>query len=37
LSFPTIYDQKENLSSQFEHTIFIRDKGIINLTKNEYY
>ncbi len=37
LSFPAIYDQKENLSSQFEHTIYIRDKGILNLTKNNYY
>jgi hypothetical protein len=25
------------LSSQFEHTIYIRDKGILNLTKNDYY
>ena len=37
LSFPTIYDQEKNLSSQFEHTIYIKENGIINLTKNEYY
>jgi len=37
LSFPAIYDQKNELSSQFEHTIYIKENGIINLTKNTYY
>ena len=37
LSFPAIYDQKHELSSQFEHTIYIKENGIVNLTKNEYY
>jgi methionyl aminopeptidase len=37
LSFPAIYDQKEEISSQFEHTIYIKENGIVNLTKNEYY
>jgi methionyl aminopeptidase len=37
LSFPTIYDQENELSSQFEHTIYIKENGIINLTKNDYY
>lgn len=35
--YPPIYDIKDSIISQFEHTIFIREKGIINLTKNEYY
>lgn len=37
LSFPAIYDQKGEISSQFEHTIYIKENGIINLTKNTYY
>ena len=37
LSFPTIYDQKDKISSQFEHTIYIKENGIINLTKNDIY
>jgi len=35
--YPTIYDKKGNLSSQFEHTIYINEKGVINLTKNDLY
>ena len=35
--YPPIYDIKDSIISQFEHTIFIKEKGIINLTKNEYY
>jgi len=35
--YPPIYDINNSIISQFEHTIFIKEKGIINLTKNDYY
>jgi methionyl aminopeptidase len=35
--YPPLYDIEGSIISQFEHTIFIRDKGIINLTKNNFY
>ncbi len=35
--YPAIYDKKGCLSSQFEHTIYITEKGIMNLTKNNIY
>jgi methionyl aminopeptidase len=35
--YPPIYDIEGSIISQFEHTIYIKDKGIINLTKNDYY
>jgi len=36
-SFPPIYDIEGSLISQFEHTIFIKHNGVINLTKNDFY
>lgn len=36
-SYPPIYDVEDSIISQFEHTIFIKENGIINLTKNEFY
>ena len=36
-SYPPIYDIEDSIVSQFEHTIFIKDNGIINLTKNDFY
>lgn len=36
-SYPPIYDIKNSIVSQFEHTIFVKENGIINLTKNDYY
>ena len=36
-SYPPIYDIDDSLISQFEHTIFIKSNGVINLTKNEFY
>ena len=36
-SYPPIYDIDKSIVSQFEHTIYIRDKGILNLTKNSNY
>jgi methionyl aminopeptidase len=36
-SYPPIYDINNSIISQFEHTIFIKSNGIINLTNNEYY
>lgn len=36
-SYPPIYDVKDSIISQFEHTIFIKENGFINLTKNDYY
>ena len=35
--YPPIYDIDNSIISQFEHTIYIKDNSIINLTKNEYY
>jgi methionyl aminopeptidase len=36
-SYPPIYDIDNSIISQFEHTIFIKDNGIINLTSNNFY
>lgn len=36
-TYPPIYDIEGSIVSQFEHTIFIKDNGYINLTKNDYY
>lgn len=36
-SYPPIYDIDGSIISQFEHTIFIKDNGIINLTSNDFY
>jgi methionyl aminopeptidase len=36
-SYPPLYDINNSIISQFEHTIFIKENGIINLTKNEFY
>jgi len=36
-SYPPLYDIKNSIVSQFEHTIFVKENGIINLTKNDYY
>jgi methionyl aminopeptidase len=35
--YPPIYDIDDSIISQFEHTIFIKSNGVINLTKNEFY
>jgi methionyl aminopeptidase len=36
-TYPPIYDIKDSIISQFEHTIYVKENGIINLTKNDYY
>lgn len=36
-SYPPIYDIDGSIISQFEHTIFIKENGIINLTSNDFY
>lgn len=36
-SYPPIYGCNNSIISQFEHTIFIKENGILNLTKNDYY
>jgi methionyl aminopeptidase len=36
-TYPPIFDIKGSIISQFEHTIFIKENGYINLTKNNYY
>lgn len=36
-SYPPIYDINGSIISQFEHTIFIKENGIINLTTNDFY
>jgi methionyl aminopeptidase len=36
-SYPPLYDKDNSFISQFEHTIFIKENGIINLTKNDFY
>jgi methionyl aminopeptidase len=35
--YPPIYDIQNSIISQFEHTIYIKENGIINLTKNDFY
>jgi len=36
-SYPPLYDIDNSIISQFEHTIFVKQNGIINLTKNDFY
>jgi methionine aminopeptidase len=36
-SYPPIYDVDNSIITQFEHTIFIKENGMINLTKNDFY
>jgi methionyl aminopeptidase len=36
-SFPPLYDVENSIISQFEHTIFIKSNGIVNLTENDFY
>ena len=36
-SYPPIYDIDKSIISQFEHTIFIKENGIIKLTENNFY
>jgi methionyl aminopeptidase len=36
-SYPPIYDINGSIISQFEHTIFVKENGIINLTTNDFY
>ena len=36
-SYPPIYDIDNSIISHFEHTIFVKNNGIINLTKNDFY
>jgi len=36
-SYPPIYDIKDSIISQFEHTVYIKENGFINLTQNDYY
>lgn len=36
-SYPPIYDIENSIISQFEHTIFIKENGIIKLTENNFY
>jgi len=35
--YPPLYDIEESIVAQFEHTVFIKENGVINLTKNDYY
>ncbi len=35
--YPPIYDIEKSIVSQFEHTIYVKSNGIVNLTKNDYY
>lgn len=35
--YPPIYDIDNSIISHFEHTIYIADNKVINLTKNDYY
>ena len=36
-AYPPIYDVEKSIVSQFEHTIFIKENGIIKLTENDFY
>jgi methionyl aminopeptidase len=36
-SYPPIYDIEGSIVSQHEHTIYITDKGVLNMTKNKNY
>ena len=36
-SYPPLYDIQNSIVSQFEHTIYVKENGIINLTKNDFY
>jgi len=35
--YPPIYDIDNSIVSQFEHTVFIRDNGVLKLTNNSNY
>lgn len=35
--YPPIYDIDNSIVSQFEHTVFIRDNGVLSLTSNDNY
>ncbi len=36
-SYPPIYDIECSIVAQHEHTIYITDKGVLNMTKNKNY
>jgi methionine aminopeptidase len=36
-SYPPIYDIEGSWITHFEHTIYIKENGVINLTQNDYY
>jgi methionine aminopeptidase len=36
-TYPPIYDIDNSYVSQFEHTIYVKSNGIINLTENNFY
>jgi methionyl aminopeptidase len=36
-SFPPLYDIEGSIISQFEHTIFIKKNGVLNLNSNDFY
>lgn len=36
-TYPPIYDIDNSYVSQFEHTIYVKSNGIINLTENDFY
>jgi methionyl aminopeptidase len=36
-SYPPIYDIDDSIVAQHEHTIYITDKGVLNMTKNKNY
>lgn len=36
-SYPPIYDIEGSIVAQHEHTIYITDKGVLNMTKNKNY
>ena len=36
-SYPPIYDIEGSIVAQHEHTIYITDKGVLNMSKNKNY
>ena len=36
-SYPPIYDIEGSIVAQHEHTIYVTDKGVLNMTKNKNY
>ena len=36
-SYPPIYDIEDSIVAQHEHTIYITDKGVLNMSKNKNY